>query len=131
MAYTKSFPTEGLNGQPKWQEMVLTDQEERQEEQKARASNMMLLRQCIADSKNLVEQEGLRAYQTDVVRVALNLFQKRASHEVFWKERRCRAKFDVMVAERLAAQTNKPTQAIKPTNKNKNWKYRKKVKAKT
>jgi hypothetical protein len=91
----KSFPRtiEGSNA-PVWEEIMLTPKEEFVEEQKARRENIGLMRKCIEDAKKLMEQEGMAEYQSDVLGIALTLFRTRASHVVYWKDNRCKEKFD-------------------------------------
>ena len=50
--------------------------------------------ECIADAKDIISKSGLKPFQTIITRIAISLFEKRASHEVYWKERLCRDKFD-------------------------------------
>ena len=38
--------------------------------------------------------KGLKDFDTNLVRIAIALFEKRASHTVFWKEERAKDKFD-------------------------------------
>ncbi|MBU0536608.1 MAG: hypothetical protein KKE20_06590 [Nanoarchaeota archaeon] len=91
----KSFP-KTIEGStyPLWEEVVLTEKEEFVEEQKARRENISLMRKCIEDAKKLMDQEGMAEYQSDVLGIALSLYRKRASHVVYWKDRRCKEKFD-------------------------------------
>lgn len=91
----KSFP-KTIEGStyPMWEEVTLTEKEEFVEEQKARRENISLMRKCIEDAKKLMEQQGMAEYQSDVLGIALSLFRKRASHVVYWKDRRCKEKFD-------------------------------------
>ena len=93
--HIKSFPKtiEGSN-YPLWEEITLTEKEEFVEEQKARRENIGLMKKCIEDAKKLMDNEGMAEYQSDVLGVALALFRKRASHIVYWKDNRCREKFD-------------------------------------
>ena len=79
---------------PRWEEVVLSDQEEREQEEVARQENILLLRQCIADAKNVLSDEKLRDYQGHVINLAGALFKKRASHAAFFKESKCKAIFD-------------------------------------
>ncbi len=94
MAFSKSFPRE-ISGStvPKWEEIFLTTQEEREKEQVARQENMYLMRQCIADAKNVVKSERLMDIQSHILSLAMTLFKKRASHVVYYKEEACRQKF--------------------------------------
>lgn len=97
MAFCKTYPRE-IEGTtyPKWEEVRLTDQEESQLDETARRENIYLLRQCIADAKNMLEDENLRDYQGHVLLLGTSLFKKRASHAVHWKEKRCKEKFDAI-----------------------------------
>ncbi|MFC1722662.1 hypothetical protein ACFL0V_00835 [Nanoarchaeota archaeon] len=94
MAFSKTYPREvpGTTS-PKWEEVFLTAQEEREREQVARQENIYLVRQCIADARNLVKAEDLKETQSAVLNVAMNLFKKRSSHVVFYKEEKCKQKF--------------------------------------
>lgn len=91
----KSFPrtVEG-SSYPLWEEVTLTPKEEFVEEQKARRDNIDLMKKCIEDAKKLMEGQGMAEYQSDVLNIALSLFRKRASHVVYWKDNRCKEKFD-------------------------------------
>ncbi len=94
MVFSKSFPREiqGSNW-PKWEEIFLSAQEEREREQVARQENLFLIRQCLADARNVLKDEKMMDMQSHVLSVALALFRKRASHSVFYKEERCQEKF--------------------------------------
>ncbi|HII72526.1 TPA: hypothetical protein HA265_07255 [Candidatus Woesearchaeota archaeon] len=94
MAFSKSFAREvpGSN-MPRWEEIFLTAQEEREREQVARQENMYLMRQCIADAKVVVKNEKMMDIQSHILSIAMCLFKKRASHAVFYKEERCKDKF--------------------------------------
>ena len=91
----KAFPkaVEGSN-YPVWDEITLTPKEEFVEEQKARRENIALMKRCVEDAKKMMEKEGMAEYQSDVLGIALALFRKRASHVVYWKDNRCREKFE-------------------------------------
>ena len=94
MVFSKTYPREipGSNS-PKWEEMFLSAQEEREREQVARQDFLFLIRQCIADAKNLLKDESMMDMQSHVLSIALALFKKRASHAVYYKEERCKEKF--------------------------------------
>jgi len=93
MAYKKSFPkTTDKSVYPKWQEIELSPDEEREQEEKARIHNIILLKQCIDDAQQVLKEKQLPP--NDMVRIAVALFEKRASHEVYWKERKAKQKFD-------------------------------------
>jgi hypothetical protein len=100
MSFVKTYPREmpGTN-QTRWEEIVLDPQEEKEEEQRARLENIYLLRQCIADARNVMIDEDLGNYNSQVINLAVSMFQKRASHAVFYKEKRCRLKFEELLLE--------------------------------
>ncbi len=95
MSFSKSFPktVKGSN-YPRWEDIFLTDEEESLEEQKCRDENIEFMKQCIEDTKKIFDEKGLKRYQTDLIRLAIALFEKRASHSVYWKERKAKEKFD-------------------------------------
>ncbi|MEA2036868.1 MAG: hypothetical protein U9O94_05130 [Nanoarchaeota archaeon] len=97
MVFSKSFPRtiEG-SAYPKWEEVFLTDEEEREIEQRAVEENIEIMKECIDDAKALIEQKGFKGFKEDILTVATPLFEKRASHTVYWKENRCKEKFDGM-----------------------------------
>jgi hypothetical protein len=94
MVFSKNFPREieGSN-YPKWEEIFLSAQEEREREQVARQENLFLVRQCIADARNILKDEKMMDMQSHVLSVAMTLFKKRASHAVYYKEEKCKEKF--------------------------------------
>ena len=94
MVFSKTFPRE-INGSnyPKWEEIFLSAQEEREREQVARQENLFLIRQCIADARNVLKDEKMMDMQSHVLSVALSLFKKRSSHVVFYKDEKCKEKF--------------------------------------
>ena len=95
MAFSKSFPRtiEG-SAYPKWEEVFITEEEEREIEQKAREENIKIMQECIDDAKALIEEKGFKGFKEDILKAAIPLFEKRASHNVYWKESRCKEKFD-------------------------------------
>jgi hypothetical protein len=78
---------------PVWEEMFLSAQEEREAEQVARQENQFLIRQCIADAREILKDEGFMDIQSHVLSVAMSLFKKRSSHTVYYKEEKCKDKF--------------------------------------
>jgi len=88
MPYSKSFP-KGKSSYPNWEEVFLTDSEEKIEEVKSRNE-----KECIEDSKKIFQEKNLKPFQTDMVNIAIALFEKRASHSVYHKERKAKEKFD-------------------------------------
>ena len=95
MGFSKRFPRT-VKGQayPEWEEVYLTEQEETQEEQKSRKENILLMVECIEDAKKIIKDQNLKPYQTDLIGIAIALFEKRASHTIYWKEERAKQKFD-------------------------------------
>ena len=95
MVFSKSFAkTTDKSVYPKWIEVYLSEQEEREQEENCRKENISLLKECIDDAKKIFKDKNLKDYQTDVVRAAIALFEKRASHSVYWKESKAKEKFD-------------------------------------
>ncbi|MBW2971129.1 hypothetical protein KY320_03140 [Candidatus Woesearchaeota archaeon] len=101
MAFSKNFPRT-IKGQsyPQWEEIFLTEQEERQEEQKSRKENLLLMKECIDDAAAVIKEKSLKSYETSIINMAIALFEKRASHTVYWKESRAKEKFDKLFQEK-------------------------------
>lgn len=95
MAFSKSFPrTVKGSTYPVWEEIFLTDMEEHEQEQNCRKENIRLMQECIEDAKGITDRKNLKRFQTDMMNVAIALFDKRASHAVYWKENKAKEKFD-------------------------------------
>ena len=95
MPFSKTFPkTTDKSVYPKWIEVTLTEEEEKEQEYKARIKNSALMRESIEDAKQIVEEKKLNKYQSDLIEIAIALFEKRASHEIYWKENKAKEKFD-------------------------------------
>lgn len=95
MSFKKSFPKKSDKSvYPTWEEIELTREEEKIVEEKARQDNIDLMKQCIDDSKFIFAEKNLKKYQTDLIRLSIALFEKRASHEIYFKERKAKEKFD-------------------------------------
>lgn len=87
MAFRKRFPKDvPTSPYPQWVTVELTKEQEEQLEEKTRDENVSLMQECLSDAKELVEAQGLKDYQTDVVNIAISLFEKRASHLAYHKE---------------------------------------------
>ena len=94
MAFSKSFPkTTDKSIYPKWEEIFLTEQEEREQEERARKENIEKMRECIRDAKLIIESEKLKPFQSNLIDIAIALFEKRASHEIYYKESKAKEKF--------------------------------------
>ena len=96
MAFSKSFPkTVKGSSYPQWEEVFLTEEEEKGEERKCRGENLKLMKECIDDAKKIIQEKNMKEYQTDIINMAISLFEKRASHSVYWKESKAKEKFDM------------------------------------
>mgnify|MGYP001168161758 CR=1 FL=1 len=95
MPFQKTFPKQipGSN-YPQWEEISLSDEEDKVEDEKARKENIALMKECIDDARALLAEKGLKAYETSIISTASSLFEKRASHSVYFKERKAKEKFD-------------------------------------
>jgi hypothetical protein len=95
MTFSKSFPrTDGKTTYPVWEEIVLDSEKEKIIGKNARFENIELMKECIEDSRKLFSDSNLKDYQSDLIRLAVSLFEKRASHVAYWKETECKAIFD-------------------------------------
>ncbi|MBS3106070.1 hypothetical protein J4419_00200 [Candidatus Woesearchaeota archaeon] len=97
MAFSKSFPRR-VQGQsyPVWEDVFLSEAEERLEESKAREENIRVLKECLHDAREILKDSKLKDFQTNAVQIAIALFEKRASHTVYWKEKKAKEKFDAL-----------------------------------
>ena len=97
MPFSKSFPKQSKTSTyPQLEEITLTDEEEKAIEQKSKEENIKLFKECIEEAKSIIQEKGLKDYQTDLIHIATSLFEKRASHEIYWKENKAKEKFDEM-----------------------------------
>ena len=95
MPYSKSFPkTTDKTVYPKWEEVYLTEEEEKVVEDNARQENIALMKQCIDDARIIFKDKNLKDFQTNIIHTAIALFEKRASHSVYYKENKAKEKFD-------------------------------------
>lgn len=95
MVFSKSFPkTTKSSTYPIWEEIYLTEDEETQVEKQNRDDVTRVMKECIDDSKQIISDKSLKDYQSDVISIAISLFEKRASHTVFKKEQKAKEKFD-------------------------------------
>lgn len=95
MGYSKSFP-KSVKGStyPQWEEIFLSKEEETEQEFLCREENIKLMKECIDDAKTIIKDKNLKEYQTDIINMSISLFEKRASHEVHFKENKAKEKFD-------------------------------------
>jgi len=97
MPFSKSFPKQSkTSSYPQWEEISLTDEEEKAVEQKSKEENIKLFKECIEDAKSIVIEKGLNESSSDIINVAIALFEKRSSHGVYLKENKAKEKFDEM-----------------------------------
>lgn len=94
MAFSKSFARTipGTN-YPVWEEVVLTTEEEKEVEERCRQENFSLLDECLKEAKSLAIKNSVND-DLNLVSLAIALFEKRASHVIFWKESKAKEKFD-------------------------------------
>ena len=52
------------------------------------------MKDCIEDAKHIISEKNLKVYQSDIVDIAISLFEKRASHSIYKKEQKAKDKFD-------------------------------------
>ena len=96
MTFSKSFPrTTEKSTYPVWEEIYLSEEEERDADVETKNDSISLMRECIEDAKEIILDKGLKDYQSDVISMAISLFEKRASHSVYRKEEKAKEKFDV------------------------------------
>ena len=93
--FSKSFRKQ-VEGNPygKWVEISLTDEEEKEVERVAGMENAKLLGRCLDEARKIIAENKLKPYQSDLINVAIALFEKQARHSVYWKENKCKEKFD-------------------------------------
>ena len=97
MTFSKSFPKQSKTSTyPQWEEVTLTEEEEKAEEQKSRTENIALMKECIEDAKSILKEKEFKDCQRDITNIAIALFEKRASHTIYWKESKAKEKFDEM-----------------------------------
>jgi len=95
MAFSKSFPrTPKGSNYPVWEEIFLNNDEEKLIEDSAIKENIVLMKTCIEHAKSILTEKNFKDYQTDIVNMAIALFEKTSSHQVYHKENKCKEKFD-------------------------------------
>lgn len=95
MGFSKTFPKSSDKSiYPKWVEIFLEEDEERQVEREVREKNVKLMKECIDDARNIVQEKRLLENQELLAKIAVALFEKRSSHEIFHKEAKAKEKFD-------------------------------------
>jgi len=95
MVFSKRFPrTIKGSTYPIWEEIILNSDEEEQVEKENRKDIMNTMKECVDDAKQIISDKNLKDYQSDIISLAISLFEKRASHDVFKKEQKAKEKFD-------------------------------------
>ena len=95
MTFSKSFPrTTEKSAYPVWEEIYLSENEEKDADLETKNDSISLMQECIEDAKAIILDKGLKDYQSDVISMAISLFEKRASHSVYKKEQKAKEKFD-------------------------------------
>ncbi len=92
MVFSKNFPKQ-IKNNTVWKEIFLTGREESEIEETAKKENNVMMKECIYDAEIIAADLNLKRFQSNVIDIAISLFEKRASHVVFWKENRCKEKF--------------------------------------
>jgi hypothetical protein len=96
MAFSKTFPkTVPGSNYPQWEEVFLTEAEEKQAEDESRKVNFQLLDESLLEAKSLAIKHGINSEENQT-KLGVALFEKKASHLVFWKESKAKEKFDGM-----------------------------------
>ena len=94
MTFSKTFPrTIPGSNYPLWEEVFLSEQEEKEAEEHCRQENFQLMDECLREAKMLAIKHAINEDQIRA-QLAIALFEKRASHVVFWKESMAKEKFD-------------------------------------
>ena len=95
MVFSKSFPRT-LKGStyPIWEEVTISDEEEKIIEEHAKEENVSLMKECIEEAKKIISEKGFKEYQSDVINIGISLFDKIASHQVYHKENKAKERFD-------------------------------------
>lgn len=97
MVFSKTFPR-NIDGSPypRWEEITLTDKEEKEIEEACRQQHHALFLQCVSDAKKMFDELRLKDYQSDLMVLSTALFEKQASHVIFLKESKTKEKFDAL-----------------------------------
>ncbi|PIN76580.1 hypothetical protein COV17_01885 [Candidatus Woesearchaeota archaeon CG10_big_fil_rev_8_21_14_0_10_36_11] len=96
MVFSKTFPrTAKDSSYPTWEEVYLTEDEEKDVEEKCKREHFVILDECLRDAKAVAIKNAINT-EENVTQLAIALFEKRASHSIFWKENKAKEKFDRM-----------------------------------
>lgn len=95
MTFSRRFPLDKPGSPyPSWEEIFLSSEDETSVDKDQQKANNALMRECIEDAKKIIFKLDFKNFQSDVVNIALALFDKRSSHLVYWKEEEAKARFD-------------------------------------
>lgn len=95
MPFSKTFPkTIPGSNYPLWEEVFLTEEEEKQVEAECKQENFRVLDDSLRQAKALAIKHAINTEET-LTHLAIALFEKQASHVVFWKESKAKEKFEV------------------------------------
>ncbi|MBS3172563.1 hypothetical protein J4438_03210 [Candidatus Woesearchaeota archaeon] len=95
MTFSKSFPkTDKKTTYPIWEEISLSNEEEKKVENLAEKETISQMKKCISQARQIMKETNLKDYQSDLINISIALFEKQASHSVYWKEQACKDKFD-------------------------------------
>ncbi len=95
MPFSKRFPRKSKTSAfPVWEDVSLTPEEEMEMDELSRQENIKIMSECLLDAKTLSADKW--SDEGSTVRIAVALFNKRASHSVWWKERKAKEKFDAL-----------------------------------
>jgi len=98
MAFSKNFPSQKTQGAyTTWVEVKLTEKQERECEHNARNAHVEEFQKCIDDAKEVLLKNGMKVFDPNIIQVANALFEKRASHTVYYKEERAKDVFDQQI----------------------------------
>ena len=101
MPFSKRYPkVDEKTLYTRWEEVYLDENEEEEIERTVREKNNALMKACINDARAIITETELKPFQTNIVQVAIALFEKRASHVVFHKENKTKEKFDRLQKQR-------------------------------
>ncbi|MFH1590383.1 MAG: hypothetical protein ABIC95_00495 [archaeon] len=93
MPFSKAFPKRSdKSAYPVWVDVELSEEEERAVDESARQENLRLMDECLSDAKELLVKRGLVGEDENIVAAGIALFEKRASHAVYHKERKAKEK---------------------------------------
>ena len=92
--YVKSFAHNGI-----WKDVSITPEQEEEVKAETRTLHNALMVQCINDAKEVVRKAFPNGEMSHVLHcnVAVALFEKRASHVQFTREKKAKKVFDEMV----------------------------------